>query len=143
MASHLLRRGGASQFSSSAAGQQRLRQGAALAVQPCESLATCLTAPCVNCIGVTLSGLLVYVKQAVGSQTSRSCSSGGFKATNEMSAVLGRLQGPRKARGSSEDNDELEGASDGEVGADLDDCEDHEEDMEMNDATSQSLFLKP
>ena len=55
----------------------------------------------------------------------------------------GFQQGPRKARGSSEDNDELEGASDGEVGVDLDDCEDHEEDMEMNDATSKSLFLKP
>ena len=61
---------------------------------------------------------------------------------DEMSIALGCLQGPRKARGSSEDNDELEGASDGEVGADLDDCEDHEEDMEMNDATSKSLFSK-
>ncbi|CAL5222769.1 g5181 [Coccomyxa viridis] len=44
--------------------------------------------------------------------------------------------GLRKPRGSSEDNDELEGASDGEVGADLDDCEDHEEDLEMTAAAA-------
>ncbi len=43
----------------------------------------------------------------------------------------------RKPRGSSEDNDELEGASDGEVGADLDDCEDHEEDLEMTAAAGE------
>jgi len=45
------------------------------------------------------------------------------------------VQGVRKPRGSSEDIDELEGASDGEVGADLDDCEDHEEDLELTAAT--------
>ena len=47
-------------------------------------------------------------------------------------------QGLRKPRGSSEDNDELEGASDGEVGADLDDCEDHEEDLEMTAAAGEA-----
>lgn len=42
-------------------------------------------------------------------------------------------QGVRKPRGSSEDADEVEGASDGEVGVDLDDCEDHEEDLDLAD----------
>ena len=40
MASHLLRGGGPAQSGARAAGQQRLRQGAAFTVQPCESLAT-------------------------------------------------------------------------------------------------------
>ena len=53
------------------------------------------------------------------------------------------MQGLRKPRGSSEDNAELEGASDGEVGIDLDDCEDHEEDLEMTAAAGVLSRLAP
>lgn len=51
------------------------------------------------------------------------------------------VQGLRKPRGSSEDHNELEGASDGEVGIDLDDCEDHEEDLEMTAAAGEQPRL--
>ena len=51
------------------------------------------------------------------------------------------MQGLGKLRGSSEDHDELEGASDGEVGIDLDDCEDHEEDLEMTAAAGELPWL--
>ena len=57
------------------------------------------------------------------------------QAANETEPCHDCAQGARKPRGSSEDRDELEGASDGEVGVDLDDCEDHEEDLDMNAAT--------
>ena len=53
------------------------------------------------------------------------------------------MQGLGKLRGSSEDNAELEGASDGEVGIDLDDCEDHEEDLEMTAAAGVPRGLAP